>query len=192
MFFAPKTGTLEETERGVYGMEQGLVHIYCGDGKGKTTAAMGLCLRALGRGLRVGVCQFLKDGSSGEIAALRGFENVCLFPAQPLVKFVFAMNEGEKAEAAAYCSRLLKLAEEKAPELDLLLLDEACAAVETGLVAEEALLAFLRSRPARLELVLTGRSPSPALLESADYVSEIRAVRHPYDSGVGAREGIEF
>ncbi|MCI8554204.1 MAG: cob(I)yrinic acid a,c-diamide adenosyltransferase [Clostridiales bacterium] len=177
-------------------MEQGFVHLYCGEGKGKTTAGMGLCLRALGHGLRVGIAQFLKDGSSGEIAAWSRLRDagcpVLLFPAASSVKFVFHMNAQERQEAAAFILRLLGQTRDMYEDLDVLLLDEALTAVETGLLTEESLLDLIRGRPSGLELVLTGRRPTPALLETADYISEIRSVRHPFEQGTAARQGIEY
>lgn len=173
-------------------MENGKVHIYHGDGKGKTTAAMGLCLRAAGQGFAVGVAQFLKDGSSGECRALSGVPGVRLFPFLPHVPFTFAMSEGERDNAAAFYRGLLRQCGEEADRLDLLVLDEVLDAVGTGLVPEADLLRFVQQRPAGLELVLTGRGPSPELLALADYVTEMRAVRHPYQQGVSARRGVEW
>ncbi len=172
--------------------QPGLIQLYCGDGKGKTSAAMGQCLRAVGHGLRVGIVQFLKDGSSGELAALRALDCVTVFPALPEVKFTFAMTPEEKRQARDFNDRLLVSAAGQSAELDVLLLDEVCAAVSTGLLDEEALLRFLREKPAGLEVLLTGRDPSAGLTELADYISEIRMVRHPFEKGVSAREGIEW
>lgn len=173
-------------------MENGKVHIYHGDGKGKTTAAMGLCLRAAGQGFTVGVAQFLKDGSSGECRALHGMPHVRLFPFLPHVPFTFAMSEGEREKAAAFYTELLRQCGEEAVGLDLLVLDEVLDVVGTGLVPEADLLHFVQQRPTGLELVLTGRNPSTELLAEADYITEMRAVRHPYQRGELARRGIEW
>lgn len=170
----------------------GLIHLYCGDGKGKTSAAMGQCLRAAGHGYRIGIVQFLKDGSSGEIAALSRFKNVRFFPFLPQVKFAFAMNDDEKREARAFYNALLGEVGASAGAMELLLLDEVCAAVSAGLLDEDALLDFLRGKPAGLEVLLTGRDPSDGMRELADYISEVRMLRHPYEKGVPAREGIEW
>ncbi|HIW74747.1 MAG TPA: cob(I)yrinic acid a,c-diamide adenosyltransferase [Firmicutes bacterium] len=172
--------------------QPGLIQLYCGDGKGKTSAAVGQCLRAAGHGLRIGVLQFLKDGSSGEIAVLRTMKNVTVFPAMEKVKFTFAMTAEEKAETRRFNDGLLARAAAAADTLDVLLLDEVCAAVSTGLLDEEALLKFLREKPAGLEVLLTGRDPSAGMRELADYISEIRMVRHPFEQGIAAREGIEW
>ncbi len=171
-----------------------MVHIYCGDGKGKTTAAMGLALRAAGRGWGVVVAQFLKGEDSGERRALACVPGVVLLPLPERVKFSFQMDEGERQEAAerfaALCDRCRALA--AAGEVRMVILDEVCAAVNTGLLPLERVLALLDSLPAETEAVLTGREPHPALLARADYVTEMKKIRHPYEKGVRARSGIEF
>ena len=173
-------------------MRAGLLHIYHGGGKGKTTAAAGLCLRAAGHGLRVGFAQFLKDGSSGECAALKVLPGVTVFDALPHVPFTFSMTPEDREEARDFYASLLRACESAASGLDLLVLDEVLDAVNTGILPEESLLAFVKNRPDSLELVLPGRDPSPELLELADYITEMRVVRHPYQRGQAARPGIEW
>ena len=172
----------------------GKVHIYCGDGKGKTTAAMGLGLRAAGRGNKVLLVQFLKGGNSGERAAIAHVPGFDMMEAPELLKFVFQMTPEEKAAEAARCAKLLDDAAEKAAKegYDLLLLDELCGAVTTGLVSVEQITRFLDTRRAGLEVVMTGRDPVGALRDRADYITEMRKVKHPFDQGGQAREGIEF
>ncbi len=167
-----------------------MIHLYYGEGKGKTTAAMGLALRALGHGKRVVIVQFLKDGRSGELAPLR-FLGAFVFSGRAGTKFFSRMNESERRETRDLHDENLK----KALEIpcDLLILDEACAACRLGMVNE----AFLRETvfspdERRPEIVLTGREPLPWMFEAADYVTEMRAVRHPYENGIRAREGIEY
>lgn len=171
----------------------GLIHIYWGEGKGKTSAALGLALRAAGAGMKVLFVQFLKDGSSSEISMLErlGIETACC---SDIRKFVFQMTEAERLQAGEEYSRLLSAAVSRCREegSGLLVLDEVLPACQLGLVPETALTDFLRSKPSELEVVLTGREPSPALLELADYVTEMRKLRHPYDRGIQARKGIEF
>ena len=171
----------------------GLIHIYCGEGKGKTSAALGLALRAAGAGMKVLFVQFLKDGSSSEISMLErlGIETACC---PDIRKFVFQMTEAERLQAGEEYSRLLSAAVSCCREegSGLLVLDEVLPACRLGLVPEAALTDFLRSKPSELEVVLTGREPSPALLELADYVTEMKKLRHPYDRGIQARKGIEF
>ena len=173
-------------------MDNGKIQVYYGEGKGKTTAAMGLCLRAAGHGLRVGLVQFLKDGSSGELGPLSRLPCVRLFPFLSPMKFVFAMTESEKAEARAFYAALWDEITSALPELDVLVLDEVFGAVETGLLPSSAPARLLRDKPPGLELVLTGRHPTQEALEAADYLMEICSRRHPYDQGIPAREGIEW
>ena len=171
----------------------GLVHLYWGDGKGKTTAAMGLALRALGHGRRVVVVQFLKDGTSGELDGLRrlGAE---VFSGPAGLPFVFQMNEEEKQACRAAVSRTFDAATAYAVRegATLLVLDEVCAALSCGFLDEAQLLAFLDSRPETLEVVLTGRNPPDEVQARADYITEMTKRRHPFDRGVGARKGIEL
>lgn len=168
---------------------KGLVHLYCGDGKGKTTAAVGLALRALGAGRTVTVVQFLKDGQSGELALLRRL-GAAVYSGQPGMKFVFQMNGAEKAAARAAHDALLRRA--LAEPCDLLVLDEACAALALGMVDEALLKAAVQRRPAAREVCLTGRDPAPWMREAADYLTEMRCVRHPFAQGIAARRGVEF
>ena len=170
----------------------GLTHIYCGDGKGKTTAALGLALRAAGSGRRVLLLQFFKDGKSGEFAALAGVPGIETVPQTRTFGFSWTLTEEEKREARTYYSAMLEEAFRRGADFDLLVLDEAMSACTTGVVEEEMLLRFLREKPEELELVLTGRNPSEALCEAADYITEMCKRKHPFDQGVPAREGIEY
>lgn len=169
-------------------MNKGLLHLYCGAGKGKTTAAMGLAVRALGSGKKVVIVQFLKDGTSGELEPLRRL-GATVF-SEGASKFSFQMNGAEKAEAARLHNRLLR--EALAENADLLILDEACAALSTGLIDEELLKTAVLNRPETQELVLTGRNPAPWMQDAADYITEMQCVRHPYTRGISARKGVEF
>ena len=171
----------------------GLVHLYCGDGKGKTTAAVGLAVRHSGRGGKVVFAQFLKDGTSGECRVLAKL-GVTVLAANPVGKFSFRMTEEEKAETAAALGRTFDAATGFAvrERATLLVLDEVCAAVNCGFLPEKTLTEFLESRPDSLEVVLTGRDPSENLQVHADYITEMKKRRHPFDEGVAAREGIEL
>lgn len=173
-------------------MEKGLVHLYCGSGKGKTTAAAGLAVRAAGQGMRVLFTQFLKDYTSGEVTMLDGFAGVDIFRGKPAEKFVFAMNEEEKAALAEDVRAQLEEVFAKAREYDLLILDEALDIISMGFVSEDRAAKLLQSRPRGLEVVLTGREYGEKLRAAADYISEIKPVKHPFDKGVSARKGIEF
>lgn len=169
-----------------------MVHIYCGDGKGKTTCAMGLAVRAAGHGRKVVVAQFLKGSNSGERAVLESLPTVNCLPVPETIKFIFAMDEQEKAQARAQMTAAFAQAVEASRDSDLLVLDELCGAITTGMVPLEDVLAFLDNRPEGLEVVITGRDPAPSLQERADYITEMRKVKHPFDKGVNAREGIEW
>lgn len=167
-----------------------MLHLYCGNGKGKTTAAIGLALRAAGRGKRVVIAQFLKGADSGERFALAQLPQVTLLPVPDTVKFSFRMTEEERHMEAQRYQDLLEQIRQEAQGCFLLVLDEACAAVNTGLLPLEDLLACLDSL--ECEVVLTGRDPAPQLAERADYITSMEAVRHPFEQGISARKGIEF
>lgn len=170
----------------------GLIHLYCGDGKGKTTAALGLALRAAGAGKQVVFTQFFKDGSSSEIGPLAALPGVRVFHADTVRGFYRNMTPAQREQAGKDYTALFRQVTQAAQEADLLILDEIVSACNRGVVPEKLVTDFLREKPARLEVVLTGRNPSAALLELADYITEMRKLRHPFDRGIGARRGIEF
>lgn len=171
---------------------QGCVHIYCGDGKGKTTCVMGLAVRAAGRGKKVLLYQFLKDNGSGERNILDSLPGVTVIPGAKMDRFTFQMNEEELSALHKANDAVLERITEMAPAYDMVVLDESVYAIGKGLLTEEKLIAFLKKRPASLEVVLSGRNPSKALKEQADYISEIRKVKHPFDRGLSSRIGIEL
>lgn len=177
-------------------MEQenvGLTHIYCGDGKGKTTAAVGLALRMAGAGKNVVFAQFFKNGNSSEVNMLRGIDAVKTMHCKTVSGRFSRMSESEKRQAAMDYGRLLEASLAAAEKnVRLLVLDEAVSACNHGIIREETVLRFLRSKPKQLEVVLTGRDPSDRLLELADYVTEMKKIKHPYDRGITARHGVEF
>ena len=172
----------------------GFVHIYCGDGKGKTSAALGLAVRAAGRGQRILLVRFLKNEDSGEVPVLRQVPGITVTPCDREFGFVFRMDEEEKAEAAKYFQHRFEQACQMAAEeeYDVLILDEIMAACNYGMVREGDVAEFLKNRPGKLEVVLTGRKPSERLLVLADYISEICMKKHPFEKGIAAREGIEY
>ena len=165
-----------------------MLHLYWGNGKGKTTAAMGLALRALGHGRRVVIVQFLKDGTSGEIAPLRA-AGAAVYTC-PNATFTWLMDEADKAAAREASARALGQA--LAEPFDLLVLDEACAALKSSILDEALLRRAVAFAKNGREVVLTGRDPAPWLQDAADYSTEMRAHRHPYADGVAAREGVEY
>jgi cob(I)alamin adenosyltransferase len=174
---------------------RGLVHIYTGGGKGKTTAALGLGIRAYGRDLRVALIQFLKGADTGELKVLKGLgESFKVYRNQENAKFVKDMNPAELEAAQTAVIELWQFAKNlgNQGQCDLLILDEIMAAVMTGLLPLADVVGWVRDKPIALELVMTGRNAPSELVDLADYVSEIKAVKHPYNRGIGARRGIEF
>lgn len=170
----------------------GLVHVYCGDGKGKTSAAIGLAVRAAGRGRSVVIARFLKTDDSGEVEVLNKISGISVLPCPPVFGFVSSMDEETKSRAAKANHALFLQAVEAAKQADVLILDEIMAAMNYGMVPMEEVLTFFKERPAQTEIVLTGRNPSEQILAEADYVSEIAKKSHPYDRGILSRIGIEY
>lgn len=171
----------------------GLIHIYCGDGKGKTTAAVGLAVRCAGRGNKVLLVQFLKSRDSGELYSLAKLPDIEVMRGKESKKFTFQMNEAEKHALLIEHNKMFEqvLAKIKNGGYSLLILDEVIGALNAKVFEMPKLIEFLRHKPENLEVVLTGRNPAPELVEIADYVSEMRKVKHPMDKGIMAREGIE-
>lgn len=170
-------------------MDKGLVHLYWGEGKGKTTAAVGLALRMLGSGGTVTVVQFLKNGQSSELEPLRRL-GARVYSGRPGTKFFSQMTPEEREEVRARHNDLLRQAMES--PCDLLVLDEACAAFRLGMVEENLLRRAVLERPAGREVVLTGRDPAPWMQEAADYSTEMCCHKHPYRQGIAARKGVEY
>lgn len=173
-------------------MGKGLIHLYTGDGKGKTTAAAGLAARAAGYGRRVVFTQFLKGRRSGETSSLEQL-GIRVVRSDRDFGFVWDMDDEEKR---AFRDEQMRLLEETrriiADKADLLALDEALGALETGLLDEQELSRFIAQKPEGLELVLTGRNAPEWLVEKADYVTEMKKIKHPFDLGVSARKSIEY
>lgn len=173
-------------------MEQGLIQVYTGEGKGKTSAATGLAVRALGQGLRVLLVRFLKpqEPASGEILFLQGTPGLEILTAgvgiidRPVDPPVVARSVVATFERARQ-----KMAEEK---FDLLILDEINNVLHRGYLPLQEFLAFLDGRPEGLEIVLTGRNAPAAVLERAHLVTRMTAEKHPLQQGIPARRGIEF
>lgn len=172
---------------------KGCLHIYCGDGKGKTTASVGLAVRAAGNGMKVLFCQCMKDGTSSEVEMLKklGITYRCC---TERFGFFWNMTEEQKERAACAYTHLFEDVSREAEEenYDLLVIDEFMSAYNHGLIYQKTALDFLINRPEHLEVVLTGRDPGEELLELADYVTEMRKIKHPFDEGIPARKGIEM
>jgi cob(I)alamin adenosyltransferase len=170
---------------------RGYVHVYTGEGKGKTTAAMGLALRAAGHGRRVYIGQFMKGRVIGEVKALEGFECVEVEQFGAAGRSPVGHGEGTHAQRAhdglARARDVLR-----GGDHDLVILDEIDVAVACGLLTTGDCLALLDLRPRHVELVLTGRAAPRAIQDRADLVTEIREVKHYYRGGAAARAGIEY
>ena len=166
-----------------------MVHLYCGDGKGKTTAAMGLAMRYAGNGGKVLIFQFLKDNTSSERRSMSDIKNITLMEGMNDIKFVWNMTEEEKEDIKGYYNSVIeKLSGTEG--YGMVILDEAVAAVNTGLIDERRLIDIVECQPEK-EWVITGREPSERLMDMADYVTEMVKIRHPFDKGEKARKGIE-
>lgn len=170
----------------------GLVQVYTGNGKGKSTAAFGLALRAYGHGFRVIIVQFLKQANCGEHRALArlapGIE-VKAFGRAGFVRSGQATEEDRRlaGEALEYAREVVEQ-----NRADLLILDEVNVAMSLGLLKVEEILDLLSRRPRSMEVVLTGRDAPPGVIALADLVTEMREVKHPYRAGIGSRAGIEY
>ena len=170
------------------------LHLYFGDGKGKTTAAMGLAVRAAGQGRKVLIGQFLKTNTTGEFDSLRKLENVVLALGEPVAGLTRGLSDAEREEEKARqrrnFERICARVEEEKP--DVIVLDEFLVAEHLGYLDSERAAAFVEAWLENAEVVLTGRWASEALMARADYVTEMVKRKHPYDAGVMARRGIEF
>lgn len=171
-----------------------MLHIYHGDGKGKTTAAMGLALRMIGTGNKVFIVQFLKGRPSGEIQSLLKMDRVTVLRGRPDTKFTFQMSAAEMDSVRELHNRQLQLAFSAAAQgsADLIVLDEALDAIATGTLEEGMLLELILQNKEKTEIVLTGRNLSAQVLAAADYVTHMKKEKHPYDLGMQARKGIEY
>lgn len=171
--------------------EKGLVLVFTGDGKGKTTAALGLALRAWGRGMRVLILQFLKgECQAGELEAAARLDGLEIRPLG--AGFVFPGDDLERHRQAARGALAEAEAALTAGRHHLVVLDEILYALGLGLITLDDLLALLSLKPRGMHLVLTGRGAPPEILDRADLVTEMREIKHHYRAGVGAVKGIEF
>ncbi len=174
----------------------GLVIVHTGDGKGKTTAALGLALRAWGSGLRVLILQFIKGGQRyGELAAIEALKGVRdTIEARQCGLGFTRRDETRKAEHIAAAKEAVCEAEQEivSGAWDLIILDEINYAVKFGLLETEDVLRLVGKKPQELHLVLTGRDASPELIAAADLVTEMKLVKHPFQEGIKAQKGIEF
>ncbi len=169
-----------------------MIHLYTGDGKGKTTAAIGLAVRAAGCGWNIIFAQFMKGNDTGELHGLANLPRVRICRSPIEFGFYGSMSDGDKAALREIHNRLLRelLAAAQSGTCGLIVLDEITYPVSWGLLDEELLKELLACKD--VELVLTGRNPADYLWESADYITQMQCARHPYEKGVQARRGIEY
>jgi cob(I)alamin adenosyltransferase len=172
-------------------LEKGTVQLYTGDGKGKTTAAVGQAVRAAGHGMRVVMIQFMKGRLYGELAAAERIEELTI---EQYGRDEFVDPDNPAPVDVELAQKGWARAEELVsdPGIDMLILDEINIAVSFGLVPLESVAALVKGKPAGLELILTGRNAPDGLIELADTVTEMREIRHHYGGGVPARKGIEY
>ncbi len=171
-----------------------MIHAYYGDGKGKTTAAVGLAVRAAGSNMKVLFVQFLKTEFSGERHVLSHTENVTLTFCPLELKFTFDMDEKEKMQAAKIFKGIFERSVTTAltERYDMVVLDEVFDVVNCGMLTEAEVYEFITNAPKSMEIVMTGHNPSQRFLDVADYVTEFKKIKHPYDLGITGRKGIEF
>ena len=172
---------------------QGLIQIYTGNGKGKSTAAFGLALRASGAGMKTVILQFMKKGEwYSEIKAFDALPQVQIhsFGSEHYLKKGELPSDADMALAAQAMAKAKEVMADR--DIDILILDELCIAVYFGLVKEEEALRLMENKPTWQELVITGRNATEAMIAGADLVTEMREIKHPYQKGITARKGIEF
>lgn len=174
--------------------DKGLIIVYTGNGKGKTTAALGLALRTVGWGGKVLVIQFVKAWKTGEHKAIEKFlPDIKIIPAGE--GFVGIMGDRKpKSQHTASAHRALELAKNEimSKKWATVILDEINGAIAGRLVSLKEVLTLLASKPAEVNLVLTGREAAPEIIEKADLVTEMKKVKHPFDAGILAKKGIDF
>ena len=173
-------------------LEKGLIQVYTGNGKGKTSAAWGLALRAIGRGLKVYVIQFIKGGFDyGELRVLRRLPHLTL-KAYGRGKFITAKPpENEDIRLAEEALRLAKTIIESG-EYDIVILDEINVALGLKLIKLQEVVETIKKKPEKVEIVLTGRNAPEQIIELADLVTELKEIKHPFNKGFQARKGIEY
>jgi len=173
-------------------LEEGLVQVYTGDGKGKTSAAFGLALRAIGRGLKVYIIQFIKGGFDyGELYVIDKLPNIEL---KAFGRGTFVTEKPPKKEDIEHAEDAFQLAKKivESGEYDVVVLDEINVALNLKLISIENVLELIKNKPKHVELVLTGRYASNEIIEAADLVTEMKEIKHPYNKGFQARKGIEY
>ncbi len=169
---------------------KGYVQVYTGDGKGKTTAALGLSLRAAGAGLKVFIAQFIKMGDYSEVRALQRFSDLITVEQYGLGRFIKEKPSIDDIEAAKKGLDRVHAVLMDAQH-DVVIMEEANVAVICGLFSADDILGLIAAKPDSVELIITGRGADPRIIEKADLVTEMQCIKHNYNQGVEARVGIE-
>lgn len=171
-----------------------MIQIYYGDGKGKTSAAVGAAVRAAGRGMKVLFVQFLKSEDSGERKILSEIQGITLPPCPLELDFTYNMTASQKIQASKIFREMFERAVRTAlvSNYNILILDEVLTAIQTGMLSESEVYNFLTDAPARLEIILTGHILPKKIANIADYISKVVKEKHPFDNGTRARKGIEY
>lgn len=175
-------------------LNEGYVQVYTGNGKGKTTAAMGLAFRAVGDGMTVYIVQFLKSGKTGELKSAEAFDNLKVFRFEKTKGFTWELNKEQleqlKCEVREAYNFVLDVIAKRS--CDILILDEIMAAIHGGFLTDEEIVDLIDKKSPDMELILTGRNVPDSIIKKADLVTEMKPIKHYFEQGVGAREGIEF
>lgn len=176
-------------------LERGLVQVYTGNGKGKTTASIGLGIRAYGNGLKVIMIQFLKGGITGELDVLNNLgENFKVYRFEKEKDFTWNLNEEQKEELMKEIEEGFNFAKKVVKEnmCDMLILDEVMASVNGGYIKEEDVVKLIESKSEGMELILTGRNVPKSIADKSNLITEMKDIKHYFNEGVPARKGIEF
>ena len=175
-------------------LKKGLVQIYTGDGKGKTTAAIGQCIRSAGYGLNVVMVQFLKGGYTGELSTIDKINNFNIFRFEKERDFVWNLSKPEieelRKEIRTGYEFIKKIVDEGS--CDVLIVDEIMGAHYNKFITTDEIIYLIKNKKESMELVLTGRDVPQEVIDLADLVTEMKMIKHPFEKGIAAREGIEY
>ena len=171
-----------------------MIHAYYGDGKGKSTAAAGAALRAAGNRMRVMYVQFLKTENTGERLALQSIDGITLTSCPLELKFTYEMDDRERQQVSMMYRGIFERAVSitLSDRYDMIVLDEVFDVINEGMLSEGSVFEFISNAPNNIEIIMTGRKPPKRFIDAADYVTEFKKHKHPYDRGVQARKGIEY
>ena len=171
-----------------------MIHAYYGDGKGKSTAAAGAALRAAGNRMRVMYVQFLKTENTGERLALQSIDGITLTSCPLELKFTYEMDDRERQQVSMMYRGIFERAVSitLSDRYDMIVLDEVFDVINEGMLSESSVFEFISNAPNNSEIIMTGRKPPKRFIDAADYVTEFKKHKHPYDRGIQARKGIEY